>query len=348
VPPAGLRQRPYHTAHFLLPTPHPMRRKRSTPWIHQWSRFIIGAIATVGLILTSYLTITKLTGGEVACSAADFAAGASGCGSVLDSPYAIVFGLPLSLFGVLAYLSMGTAALIPYAVNGDQNVKFRKSLETWTWLFLLIGATSMAVFSSYLMYLLAAKLQTTCYYCIGSALFSFSLFGLTLFGHDWEDVGQLIMTGVIAALVTIIATLGIYAPLNNPATANGQELLPTVTESPVPGIGWEINTTSSTSEIELAKHLTEVGAVMYASYWCPFCHQQKLLFGKEAVAELTYVECAEDAVKNPQPAKCEAAGVDSYPAWQIDGQLLKGRVSLEELAAITGYEGPQNFKYRVP
>ncbi|TVQ51747.1 MAG: vitamin K epoxide reductase family protein [Spirulina sp. DLM2.Bin59] len=326
-----------------------MPRKRSTPWIHQWSRFIIGAIATVGLILTTYLTITKLAGGEVVCSAADFAAGASGCTSVLDSPYAIVFGLPLSLFGALAYLSMGTAALIPYAINADKNVKFRKSLETWTWLFLLIGATSMAVFSSYLMYLLAVKLQTTCYYCIGSALFSYSLLGLTLFGHDWEDVGQLVLMGAIAALVTIIATLGIYAPINNPTTVNGQEILPNITESPEPGRGWEITTTSSAAEIALAKHLTEVGVVMYGTYWCPFCHQQKLLFGKEAAAELTYVECAEDALRHPpEPAKCDAAGVDSYPAWAIGGQLLKGRVSLEQLAAASGYEGPQDFKYRVP
>jgi uncharacterized membrane protein len=34
-----------------------MLRKRSTPWIHQKSRFIIAALATFGAVVTSYLTI---------------------------------------------------------------------------------------------------------------------------------------------------------------------------------------------------------------------------------------------------------------------------------------------------
>jgi uncharacterized membrane protein len=326
-----------------------MRRKRSQPWIHKWSRFIIGAIATVGFCLTTYLTVTKLTGGAVVCSAEDFAASAQGCSSVLDSPYATVFGLPLSLFGALAYLSMGSAALSPYAINADKKAKFRETVEKWTWLFLLIGATSMMVFSGYLMYILFAKLQTTCYYCIGSALFSFSLFGLTLFGRDWDDVGQLITTAIIAALMTLVVTLGVYSHLNSPAVAGAKQTIPAIMEQPEPGVGWEISTTSSTAEVELAAYLTEQGAVMYGAYWCPHCFDQKLLFGKEAFAAVTYVECAEDATKvEPEPAKCDAAGVQSYPAWKINGTLYPGARPLEELAELTGYTGSQDFKYQMP
>ena len=53
--------------------------RRSVPWLHRWSRPMIGAIAIAGAVLTAYLTITKLTGGEVACGAGDAEPVASGC-----------------------------------------------------------------------------------------------------------------------------------------------------------------------------------------------------------------------------------------------------------------------------
>jgi uncharacterized membrane protein len=96
-----------------------MRRKRSIPWIHRYSRFIIGAIASMGAALTAYLTITKLTGGEVGC-AVNASATTGSCTDVLSSPYATVFGLPLSLFGLLAYLAMITFALSPYVINPEK------------------------------------------------------------------------------------------------------------------------------------------------------------------------------------------------------------------------------------
>ena len=128
---------------------------RSVPWIHRWSRHIIGAIAIAGAILTAYLTITRLTGGEVACGAGDVAAAATGCKNVLNSPYATVFGLPLSLFGFLAYGSMSVASLGPLLIQQEGKKSFRKQVNEWTWLFVLAGGTSMAVFSGYLMYILA-------------------------------------------------------------------------------------------------------------------------------------------------------------------------------------------------
>ena len=75
------------------------RSSRSLPWLHRWSRPIIGAIAITGAILTAYLTVTKLTGGEVVCGIGEAGKFTSGCKDVLSSPYATVFGLPLSLFG---------------------------------------------------------------------------------------------------------------------------------------------------------------------------------------------------------------------------------------------------------
>ena len=53
-------------------------------------------------------------------------------------------------------------------------------------------------------------------------------------------------------------------------------------ERPKPGVGWEITTTSAKAEIALAQHLLNIGAKEYVAWWCPHCHEQKLLFGKSA------------------------------------------------------------------
>ncbi len=73
------------------------RRQRSIPWIHRYYRPIMAGIASIGAVGTGYLTVVKLTQGTAACPT-------GGCDVVLSSPYATVFGLPLTLFGFLGYL----------------------------------------------------------------------------------------------------------------------------------------------------------------------------------------------------------------------------------------------------
>jgi uncharacterized membrane protein len=335
-----------------------LRRRRNLPWLHRWSRSIIGAIAIIGLILTLYLTITKLAGGEVACSA-DAAPVTSGCTDVLDSDYAYPLGRsgpPLSLFGSLAYLSMATFALGPLFINGEQQKELRKKLEGWTWWLLLAGGVAMAAFSSYLMYVLAFKLQSVCYYCIGSALFALSLLILSITGHEWEDMGKIFFTGIIIALLTLVGAVGIYAhidsplaqnPLNSTENPSAKIPIPLPKTQPKPPLGWEITTTSGPAEIALAKHLTSIGAVKYGAYWCPHCYEQKQLFGKEAFAEINYVECAPEG-KNPQPQKCVDAKIRAFPTWIINGQLYEGTQTLDQLAKYSNYSGPTNFKYKMP
>ena len=332
-----------------------MRRRRSLPWIYRWSRPIIGAIAIAGAILTAYLTISKLIGADPVCSA-DAVAGA-GCGGVLNSAYATVFGLPLSLFGFLAYLSMASFALIPLAISQERQKNLKKQLENLTWWLLLAGSIAMTVFSAYLMYVLATDLKTVCLYCIGSALFSLSLLILTITGRDWEDLGQILFTGFIVGLLTILVTLGIYSGVNSPlAQANGtaEEVvdadgliaIPETAGEPKPPKGWEITTTSGTAEVDLAKHLTAIGAKKYGAFWCPHCYEQKQLFGKEAFAEINYLECDPQG-ENPQREKCLAAGIQSFPTWEIDGKLYPGTKTLEELAKLSNYQGNKDFKYKL-
>src|SRR5919202_270828 len=233
-----------------------MSRRRSAPWIHRWSRQLIGAIAILGALLTAYLTVVKLTGNSVACTAGAAAASASSCNDVLSSPYATVFGLPLALFGCLAYASMAAFALAPLAVNSQQNKDLRSKLEDWTWLLLFAGATAMTIFSGYLMYLLAFKIKALCLYCLGSALFSLSLLTLTLIGRSWEDIGQLLFIGIVVGMVTLISTLGVYAQVGRHIVSAGgtRTPIPVASTAPQPPIGWEITTTSGEAEIALARH----------------------------------------------------------------------------------------------
>ncbi len=316
-------------------------RRRNVPWIHRWARPIMGAIAVLGAANTAYLTINKLTQTAAVCPT-------SGCERVLESPYATVFGLPLSLFGLLAYLAMAAFALGPLLINADKNRPLRTSLEKTTWWLLFFGATAMTIFSGYLMYVMFSQFVSKfgaggiCYYCIASAIFAVSMLVLTLIGRDWDDVGQLLFTGAIVAVITLVGTLAIYAPVNSAANqqvANGNT-------------GILVANTSGTAEIELAKHLKQIGAKMYGAYWCPHCHDQKELFGKEAAQIYPYIECAADG-KNSQTALCEQIAPKAqqqtgqafgFPTWEINGRFYPGTQSLTELARISGYKGPQNFK----
>ncbi|MEN9567552.1 MAG: hypothetical protein RLZZ69_2748 [Cyanobacteriota bacterium] len=327
-----------------------MRRRRSLPWIYRWSRPIIGAIAIAGAALTAYLTISKLTGGGPVCSAESAGAG---CGGVLDSEYATVFGLPLSLFGCLAYLSMAAFALIPLGISSEKQKKLKQQIDNATWWLLLAGSIAMTVFSAYLMYILATELKTVCPYCIGSATFSLSLLILTITGRDWEDLGQILFTGVIVGLLTIVVTLGIYSGINGNAIADeivdpsdGKIAITEPTGPYTAPYGWEITSVSGEAEIALAKHLTAIGAKEYGAYWCPHCYEQKQLLGKEAFNEINYIECAPEG-ENPQPDACRAAKIQSFPTWEINGKVEPGIKTPEELATISKYQGDRDFKYKL-
>ena len=323
-----------------------MNRHRSLPWLHRYSRFLIGAIAVIGLIISAYLTFAEITGTQVACPV-DATTGVSGCESVARSPYAKIFGVPLALLGMLGYLAMIILALAPYFVNADTSKRLRNQMEERTWFFLLIGATAMVVFSAYLMTISLTVIKATCIYCISSAICSLLLFLMTILGRTWEEIGQVFLTCTLTGFVTLVAALGIYGTANNTAIADGgQQPIPQATTSPQPPTGWAITTTSGPAEIALAKHLTKIGAKEYGAFWCPHCYDQKQLFGKEAFKELNYVECDPQGT-NPRPQMCQKANIKGFPTWEIKGKQYSGTQTLKELAEVSGYTGPKNFKYKV-
>jgi len=92
----------------------------------------------------------------------------------------------------------------------------------------------------------------------------------------------------------------------------------------------------------LNKFLNENNIVMYSAYWCPHCHDQKQLFGKEAVQELKVVECAKDG-KDIEYELCQTKGISGFPSWEINGEIISGTRDLNELATKTDYQGDLNF-----
>ena len=99
-----------------------------------------------------------------------------------------------------------------------------------------------------------------------------------------------------------------------------------------------IVTSESTKEsIELAKYLNNKGVVKYSAYWCPNCLNQSELFGKQAYKELNVVECARDGI-NSQTQLCIDKKIQGFPTWEINGKLILGVLSLNELSKLTGFK----------
>lgn len=303
-----------------------MSRRRSIPWIQRWSRPITAAIATFGAIGTGYLTIAKLTDTKTACPS-------DGCDIVLNSNYAEVFGLPLALFGCLAYLAMAVMAIAPLlmAKSSEDGQDLRYQLENWTKWGLFLGGAAMAVFSAYLMYIMAFELKQVCLYCITSAIMSATLLVLGIVGHHWEDLGSLFFNGIIVGMVVLVSTLAVYANVNGPRADTPGKGMPPIT------------TVSTPASVELAKYLKQSGAKMYGAFWCSHCHEQKQLFGKDAVPEIPYIECSPQGPSAPQAEVCAAAGIEGYPTWDVKGKKLSGTIPLETLAKESGYTGSMNF-----
>lgn len=117
------------------------------------------AIALVGFIDAGYLTVEHYQGKIPPCSTA------SGCEQVLTSPYAVMFGIPVSLAGLVYYL------LVLVGIFGyleSRNTKFLK----FSMLLSIIGFLASLGF----VYLQVFIIRSYCLYCLGSAITSTILF----------------------------------------------------------------------------------------------------------------------------------------------------------------------------
>ena len=289
----------------------------------RWVRVVMAVLATIGVIDTGSITLSKWgLIGNLSCSSTGLF-GCNGCEKVLSSAWGSLFGQPLALFGLLGYGAVLLMAVVPLVLQGELRVSLGQ--RSWWGLFLL--STGMAVFSAVLLGVMAFGIRDCCPFCILSAGLSSALFVLSLIGGDWEDRGQLIFSGVITALLVGVIGLGWAASVGRPVVDSA------------PGVSPPVRGESGPAQIALAEHLTASGAKVYTAYWCPHCHEQKELFGRQAAEKLTVIECAPDG-RNSQRELCEAKKIEGYPTWEINGQLDSGAKPLAKLAEASGYNGP--------
>jgi uncharacterized membrane protein len=99
----------------------------------------IAALASLGTAETVYLTSAKLLQADVACPT-------SGCESVLASDYATLFGQPLSLYGMMAYVTVASLA-----VYADRQQAQQQEVAQPVNMALTAGVTLLASCSAFLM-----------------------------------------------------------------------------------------------------------------------------------------------------------------------------------------------------
>jgi uncharacterized membrane protein len=117
--------------------------------------YIVAAIVSLaGLADATYLSVQALTGETLGCG------GSPDCFRVLGSSYARIGGIPVALFGVLAYFGAFSFA------------------RARTFLIPTIGA--MFLGTLWLLYVQAFLLHAYCRYCLFSAATTFLLAGLVI------------------------------------------------------------------------------------------------------------------------------------------------------------------------
>ncbi|WP_269622182.1 vitamin K epoxide reductase family protein [Prochlorococcus marinus] len=295
------------------------------------AKILIGILATIGVIDTASITLTRwgvIT--SLACPG-----NAQGCDQVLNSPWGTIFELnnfsvPLSFIGFLGYSTVLILSIIPFFPWLTRE-KIDFSRIAWWSLFCI--STCMTAFSFLLMGIMVIQIKALCFFCILSALISSFILLLTIIGGGWEERRDLIVRGVIISLIVLLGGL-IWSSSVNPnkteVSINSQ------------GVSPQVESKSKPASIELAKYLTEKNIILYNAYWCPHCHEQKELFGNEATKSLILIECAQDG-KNNKFELCQSKFITSFPSWEINGQIITGVKSLNELANMSGYSGSRDF-----
>ncbi len=136
--------------------------KESTPKFY----LPILIIAVVGLLDAAYLWIIKITNNQALCPQ-----GLGDCWSVNNSSYSEIYGVPVSVFGILTYIT------IIVLLQLERKNKFWKQNSVLVQFGIsLIGV----IFSLYLTYIQFFVLQKICPFCIVSAFTITTLFILTI------------------------------------------------------------------------------------------------------------------------------------------------------------------------
>jgi uncharacterized membrane protein len=112
-------------------------------------RFVLGALAVVGLLISGYLTWVYYAGVAPVC-----VGGGGGCETVQTSSYATMVGVPVAVVGLVGYSGLLLSALLRGEVGAYLG-----------FLVALVGT----LFSAYLTYLELLVIHAVCEWCVASA-----------------------------------------------------------------------------------------------------------------------------------------------------------------------------------
>jgi len=122
------------------------------------------AVTLIGIADAFYLAHASYTGSSLTCAIFE------GCNTVARSPYAKIFGVPMSYFGLIFYLYMlGLAAFLAFD-------PYSRGQRYAALLYTFIGVC----YSAYSLYLQLFVIHAVCIYCLTSVLATMLLFGLAL------------------------------------------------------------------------------------------------------------------------------------------------------------------------
>ncbi len=257
-------------------------------------------LAMLGIGLTAYLTFAAWGAQAVAGCAAG-----SGCDLVLNSRWSRLFGLPVSLWGFLAYASLAAIAWIRRA---DAHWKL-------AWVVALFGV----FYSIYLTSVSLFELNAACPYCLTSLALMAVILGVVsyqrpsdLSSFSWRPwLSKTVPVGLVIVLALHLYYAGVWG------------------KTPAP---------EDPKVRALAEHLAKTDAKFYGAYWCPHCEDQKLMFGASA-HRLPYIECSSQGARAPQAKICNDARIERYPTWVIGGDRREGVLALTELARYSAFQG---------
>src|SRR5437867_1351798 len=119
-------------------------------------------LTLAGLADATYLSVQALTGETLGCG------GSPDCFRVLGSPYARIGGIPVALFGLVAYFSAFSFAT--FAAFGYARAR----------IFLIPTIGAMFLGTLWLLYVQAFLLHAYCRFCLFSAATTFLLAGLVI------------------------------------------------------------------------------------------------------------------------------------------------------------------------
>ena len=118
--------------------------------IERFLRFAVAVLALIGAGIAGYLTYTHFKGSPPVCLT-------SGCEVVQNSRWSKLFGIPVALLGLLAYLSIVTTTLVRHPLAKQ------------------LGATMALTalgFNAYLLYVQAYDIGRYCTWCVANEIVS--------------------------------------------------------------------------------------------------------------------------------------------------------------------------------